>query len=179
MLASLLVVLALSLVTAYFPALSGLHISLVTIACGVVIPFCMIFPWYCTIVLVCVLLLTLTELTCSRRPDEFEYYSGHGNVQCASWMTTDLLHLLRINTVGTDSSLCLLSRPNLTTPFRAARRGWNDVGDILWVRPYRVSGFRSYYENPLCVVNIFLAFVFPAPMTKALPQESDLCGPTE
>ena len=141
MLAELLVVPAFLLVVAYFPALSDTHMSLVTIACCLVIPLCMIFPWYCTIALVCVLLLTLTELTCSRRPDEFEYYSGHGSVQCASWTTTDLLHLLRIDTVGTDSSLCLLSRPNLTAPFRVVRRGWNDSRDTLWGRPSLVSGY--------------------------------------
>ena len=144
MLARILVLLALMLVTANFPALSDLHHFLVAIACALVIPFCMIFHRYCTIALVCVLLLTLTELTCSRRPDEFKYYSGHGSVQCASWMTTDLLHLLRIDTVGTDSSLCLLSRPNLTAPFRVVRRGWNDSRDTLWGRPSLFSAYRIF-----------------------------------
>ena len=142
MLASLLNVLASSLVIVYFPALSVLHTSLFTLACAVVTPFCMKFPWYCTIALVCVLLLTLTELTCSCRPDKFEYNSGHGSVQCASWMTTDLLHLLTIDTVGTDSSLCLLSRPNLTALFRVVRRGWNDSRDTLWGRPSLFSAYR-------------------------------------
>ena len=141
-LASSLSLLALLLVIRYIPELSSFYTFLIMITLGVASSICMLFPWYFTVALVCALLLMLTELTCSRRPDKFEYYSGHGSVQRASWMTTDLLHLLRIDTVGTDSSFCLLSRPNLTAPFRVVRRSWNDSRDTLWVCPSLVSGYR-------------------------------------
>ena len=58
-------------------------------------------------------------------------------------MTTDLVHLMRTDTVGTDSSLCLLSRSNLTTPFRVVRHDWKDSRDILWDCPCRAAVRRA------------------------------------
>ena len=55
----------------------------------------------------------------------------------------DLVHLFQIDTVGTDSSLCLLAQPNLTAPFRVVWHGWNSSGDILWDRPCRVAVRRA------------------------------------
>ena len=54
---------------------------------------------------------TLTYLTCSRRPDELEGESGNGSGRCTLWMTTNLMHRLGGNTVGTDSPICLLLCP--------------------------------------------------------------------
>ena len=61
---------------------------------------CAHFFWHWVCTLICVILLV--NLNCSRRPDEFERESGHGSVRCALWMTTDLVHRLRSDTVGTD-----------------------------------------------------------------------------
>jgi hypothetical protein len=48
----------------------------------------------------------MINLTFSRRPDELELGSGHGNVRCGLWQIMDL-HREWSNAVGTDSSsLC-------------------------------------------------------------------------
>ena len=116
------------------------HVFLMAASVICVIYVCVFLTWSCFLVLVRVLLLMLTDLTFSRRPNEFEREFGHGSVRFASWKTTtDLLHLLWIDTVSTVSSLCLLSQPNLITPFRAVRRGCIGSGDDLWDSPCRFA----------------------------------------
>ena len=61
----------------------------------------------------------------------------------------DLVHLLRPDTVGTDSSLPFFSLglTNLTTPFRVVWHGGNGSGDILWDPPCLLAfplGFPSF-----------------------------------
>ena len=83
---------------------------------------------------VCIIALNVTDLTCPRRPDEFE--SGDGSVRCAlRTMTTDLVHPpehhWRGDTVGTDSSLCLLGPISNLISFRVGRCIGNDSGVCL------------------------------------------------
>jgi hypothetical protein len=117
-LGSLLGILVSYLLILYFPDGLPPHSRLVGMSVGMfvgtMIYGCILPLWYFVGVLVRALLLMLTDLTCSRtRSDELEYESGHGSVRCGFWMTTDLVHPLPSNTVGTDLSLCLLARLNL------------------------------------------------------------------
>lgn len=125
-------------VSHYSPFISWLVQSLISLAFICIV----ILPYICFLVLVRVLLLTLTDLTCSHRSNMFVREFGHGSMWrqwYASWMTTDLVHLLRIDTVGTESSLCLLARSNLTAPFRVVPHGCECSRDILWDRPCRAA----------------------------------------
>ena len=79
-LGSPLSVLASVLVISNLPVYSDFILFLIGFAFLVAYIICLVFTLYCTVALVCALLLTLTELTCSRRPDEFKHYSGHGSV---------------------------------------------------------------------------------------------------
>jgi hypothetical protein len=57
----------------YFPHVLRSDSRLVGISLGVMSYGCMLLLGYYLGALVCVLLLTLTDLTCSRRPDEFDH----------------------------------------------------------------------------------------------------------
>lgn len=106
-LGSLLVILAWYPFDYYFSNVHHLYSFVLGLSFGTMIYGCMVLLWFS--VLMYLLLLTLTHLTCSRRPEKFDE-SGHGrSVRWALWTSTDPVHCIPINTVSTDSSLYLLA----------------------------------------------------------------------
>ena len=116
MLYILLLILAARLHDHYFSQVALPYQKLLWISYIFGIGSCLSYFWLCDIVraLVCVIAAsTVTDLTYSRRPIEFERESGNSGKQRALGVTTDLVHGLRGNMVGTDSAIHFFARLNL------------------------------------------------------------------
>ncbi|KAH9175791.1 hypothetical protein EDB89DRAFT_285153 [Lactarius sanguifluus] len=145
----------------YFPTSTRMSLLMAWLGVYVSLTDCAHFLWHWV---GCVNASKLADLTCPRRPDEFEHGSG--------WQRAMdfVVHHLQNNTVGTDSSLCLLgSIHNYCISFRAVRCGGSDSGVLLWDRLCLVAARRglllSYvgpkprYETPRWVVHKLSQFL--------------------